>query len=218
MARRARPRFTLKAAISLDGAVATATGESRWITGAAARRDGHRLRARRDAILVGIGTVLADDPRLSCRVRGGRDPIRVVVDGRLRTPLDAALLGDSPRTIVATTVAAPAARERRLAARGAEVWRLGRGEVDLGALAGRLAAAGVRSVLVEGGPTLHRGFLAAGLADELVLYLAPRALPGGLSWLGGPPIGRLSDGFGFRLTGPPVRLGRDLKLVLRWAA
>jgi diaminohydroxyphosphoribosylaminopyrimidine deaminase / 5-amino-6-(5-phosphoribosylamino)uracil reductase len=220
-ARERRPWFTLKAAASLDGKVATWRGESKWVTGEAARREGHRLRDSHDAVMVGVGTVLADDPRLTVRgLRGGRDPVRVVVDSRLRTPAGAAVLGRG-RLIVATTRAAPAARERRLAAGGAEVWRLpGRRAVDLAALAARLAAAGVTSVLVEGGPTLHGGLLDAGLVDEVRLFLAPLVLGGagrrsGLSWIAGAGVDRLADAARFTQAAPPRRLGPDLLLSLR---
>ncbi len=209
-----RPAFTLKAAITLDGKIATVTGESKWITGDAARADVMRLRDTHDAVVVGIGTVLADDPRLSARRRGGRDPVRVVVDGALRTPLDAAVLTDSPRTIIATRADAPADREVALAARGVEIWRFpGTDRVDLAALALRLGAAGITSALVEGGGELHAGMLAAGLADELVVYVAPIVVGGAAkSWVGGDGVAALADAWGFALEGTPTVLGRDTRL------
>jgi diaminohydroxyphosphoribosylaminopyrimidine deaminase/5-amino-6-(5-phosphoribosylamino)uracil reductase len=224
---RRRPWFALKAAATLDGRIATGTGESRWITGAAARRDGHRWRDRLDAVMVGVGTVLADDPRLTARdVPGGRDPVRVVVDSKLRTPPTAALLprvgGSAARTIVATTAAAPAARERRLVAAGAEVWRLKArgGRVELGALSRRLAEAGITSVLVEGGAELHAALLTAGLGDEVLLYLAPAVLggrdgSGGPAWVGGEGVARLADAHRLRFVGPPIMVGDDLFLTAR---
>ncbi len=226
-ARAGRPWFTLKAAITLDGRVATRTGESQWITGAAARRDGHRLRAVSDAILVGSNTVLADDPRLTARGVRGRDPIRIVIDGRLRTPPDARLLparsGGSPAAvIIATTRSAPASRERRLCAAGAEVWRLGRGRhVDVLALARRLGERGVTSVLVEGGAGVHAALVDADLADELRLYLAPMVFGSGAGktmappWLTGDGVARIADAPRFAFFGPPERLGDDLVLVAR---
>lgn len=220
-ARQGRPWFTLKAAATLDGKVATWRGESKWVTGEAARREGHRLRDRHDACVVGVGTVLADDPRLTVRgLPGGRDPVRVVVDSRLRTPPRAKVLGRG-RVIIATGHAAPRAREARLAAAGAEVWRLpGRRGVDLAALAGRLAAAGIASVLVEGGPTLHGGLLDAGLVDEVRLFLAPLVLGGagrrsGLTWIAGGGVDRLADAPRLRVVAAPRRLGADLLLTLR---
>ena len=199
-----RPYVLLKAGISLDGRVATATGESKWITGAAARADGHGLRNRLDAILVGVGTVLADDPALTTRdVRGGRDPIRVVVDSRLRTPTNATLLprngGSDARTIIAT-VRGPhsrptSARVRSLQARGAEIWALPRAKtgVDLRVLLETLAvAADVRSVLVEGGASIHGSLLAAKLVDRVRLYVAPVVLGSGPAWANAVPAPTLA--------------------------
>ncbi|WP_096058425.1 bifunctional diaminohydroxyphosphoribosylaminopyrimidine deaminase/5-amino-6-(5-phosphoribosylamino)uracil reductase RibD [Haliangium ochraceum] len=225
-ARKGRPWFALKAAMTLDGKVATRTGDSQWITGPQARAHGHGLRDRLDAMLVGIGTVLADDPRLTARgARDARDPVRVVVDSRLRTPLDARLLPantSSPaRTIIAASERAPRTRERRLADAGAEVWRVGAGpRVDLEALAQRLAAAELNTVLVEGGAELHAAFVAADLADELLLYVAPMVLGGrgrdsGLGWLGGAGVERLADATRFSFRGDSESLGEDRLLRLR---
>ncbi len=218
-AREHRPYVVLKAASTLDGRVATAGGESQWITGAAARRDGHGLRGELDAILVGVGTALADDPRLTARGRG-RDPVRVVLDSQLRTPRTARLLPAASRSkvrvIIATTASAPAARERALVRAGAEVWRLGRRRrVDLAALVERLAAEEVASLLVEGGGEVHRSFLDAGLVDEVRLYLAPMAVAGGTGWIGGRGVAALADAWRFRFIGEPRRLGDDLALTLR---
>jgi diaminohydroxyphosphoribosylaminopyrimidine deaminase/5-amino-6-(5-phosphoribosylamino)uracil reductase len=228
-ARLGRPWFLLKAGITLDGKVATRTGESRWITGPEARADVHHLRDRLDAVMVAVGTVLADDPRLTVRdVSGGRDPVRVVVDSLLRTPptarvLPAASSGDA-RTIIATTEAAPIEREAALRAAGAEIWRVGAGSrVDLPALARRLAEIGLDAVLVEGGAELYAAMLAADLVDELVLYMAPLALGGrgssaGVPWIGGPGVDALAQAERFVFAGEPRRLGNDLVLTLRRAA
>ena len=224
-----RPWITLKAAMSLDGKVATWRGESQWITGERARREGHVLRDRHDAVLVGVGTVLADDPRLTVRgVVRGRDPVRVVVDSSLRTPPGAALLAEPPRgrrrprVIIATVARASPLRERRLTLAGAEVWRLPTrgGRVDLGAVIRRLAADGVLSVLVEGGPTIHGSLMDAGLADELRLFIAPMVVGGGgrrsaPAWLGGRGVDQLAAARRFRLVGEPRHVGDDLALVLR---
>ncbi len=226
-ARLGRPWFVLKAGMTLDGKVATRTGESQWITGPEARQDAHRLRDRLDAILVGVGTVLADDPQLTVRgVRHGRDPVRVVVDSRLRTPVSARLLpsnGSAARTIIATTEAAPRVREERLRQAGAEVWRVGPGpRVDLPALARQLSGADLNAVLVEGGADLHAAMIEADLADEVMLYVAPLVLGGrgvhaGLPWVGGPGSDALAQAARFVFTGAPYQLGSDLLVTLRRA-
>jgi diaminohydroxyphosphoribosylaminopyrimidine deaminase/5-amino-6-(5-phosphoribosylamino)uracil reductase len=218
-----RPAFTLKAAVTLDGKIATVAGQSKWITGELARADVHRLRATHDAVLVGVGTVLADDPRLTCRVRGGRDPIRIVLDGQLRTPPTAHLLPrrKGPRTIVVTTARAAEAKERALVRAGAEVWRLpahANGRPRLHELARRLGAEDLTSVLVEGGGEVHAAFLETRYADEVILYVAPKIVGGPApSWVGGKGLGSLASAYRFAPAGEPVRLGDDLRLVFRRA-
>ncbi|HET9626126.1 MAG TPA: bifunctional diaminohydroxyphosphoribosylaminopyrimidine deaminase/5-amino-6-(5-phosphoribosylamino)uracil reductase RibD [Kofleriaceae bacterium] len=219
-AREARAAFTLKAAITLDGKIATVAGESKWITGPAAREDVMRLRDQHDAVLVGIGTVLADDPKLTARLAGARDPVRVIVDSQLRTPATAKLWPCGPRTIVACASDAPAEREAALAAHGAEVWRIAAepgarsGKVDLAVLARRLASAGVLSVLVEGGGAVHADLLARGLADELVIYVAPKIVGGpAKSWVGGDGLASLAAAYAFVFDGAPVALGGDFRIT-----
>ena len=219
LARLGRPMFTVKAGVTLDGKIATRTGESQWITSEAARADAHRLRDTHDAVLAGIGTVLADDPRLTARVPGGRDPVRVVVDSELRTPPKAKLLPGAAkkgaRTIIATTARAPEKRERALAARGAEIWRFAaKGAVPLAQLAKRLGDAGLTSVLVEGGAAIHASIFAAGLADAAVLYVAPIVVGGPApSWVGGAGVAALAAAHRLRFTGTPVELGGDLRIA-----
>lgn len=214
-----RPAFTLKAAITLDGKIATISGLSKWITGPAARADVMRLRDHHDAVLVGIGTVLADDPWLTARLPGARDPIRIVVDTHLRTPPTAHLLPrkSGPRTIVVCGQQAPAAREAALVGKGAEIWRLGthrNGRVDLYPLNAMLADAGITSVLVEGGGEIHAYMLERGFADELVIYLAPKIVGGpAKSWVGGKGLASLTSAHKFVFDGDPVDLGGDLRLT-----
>jgi diaminohydroxyphosphoribosylaminopyrimidine deaminase/5-amino-6-(5-phosphoribosylamino)uracil reductase len=156
---------------SLDGKTALENGASQWITGPEARADGHRWRARACAILTGSGTVLADDPQLTVRVAGvSRQPLRVVVDSRLETPVTAQVL---PALIV--TASQDAGRRAALTAAGAEILDLpdGAGRVDLAALLAELAQRGINEVHSEGGAGLNGALLAAGLVDELLLYLAP---------------------------------------------
>jgi diaminohydroxyphosphoribosylaminopyrimidine deaminase/5-amino-6-(5-phosphoribosylamino)uracil reductase len=220
-ARAGRAHATLKAAMTLDGKIATRAGESRWITGPEARADAHRWRDRLDAILVGAGTVLADDPLLTVRgVAGGRDPVRVILDGRLRVPAKARLFhsGSPARTLVATTRDAPARRALALERVGAQVLRLpGKdGKLRPEALLRALAKAGLLSVLVEGGAETHAAFLAAGMCDRLLLYVAPRAVGGQAApgWLGGDGVAKLARAHAFRFAGPPHPLGDDLLLTL----
>lgn len=212
-----RPAFTLKAALTLDGKIATVKGESKWITGEAARADVHRLRDTHDAVLVGVGTVLADDPKLTARIAGARDPMRIVLDSQLRTPPRAQLLPKrrGPRTIIATTDRAPAAAERALVRAGAEVWRFPatkHGYVPLDRLATALGATNtMTSVLVEGGGEVHASFLQYGLADEVVLYIAPTVVGGpAKTWVGGKGVATLASAYRFQFEGPPQLVGTDL--------
>ncbi|AEF93934.1 riboflavin biosynthesis protein RibD [Desulfotomaculum nigrificans CO-1-SRB] len=179
-----RPFVVLKAATSLDGKIATATGESKWITGAAARTEGHRLRDIYDAILVGVNTILADDPALTTRLPEGRgkDPIRVVVDSTARTPTSARVLiqQSAAHTIIATTEAAPAERRASLMAAGAEVLVVpGQGpRVDLVKLMELLGQRQITSVLIEGGGKINGSALAAGIVDKVAWFLAPKIIGG----------------------------------------
>jgi len=173
------PFVTLKAAATLDGKTATRDGGSKWISGEASRHRVHRLRDQVDAVLVGIGTVLKDDPMLTARVRGGRDPRRVVLDSRLRVPENAKVIELSPLlTIIATTEAAPKEKAARLKDRGVQVLVLdsNKGRVDLKACLGKLGEMGITSLLVEGGSQINGSFLDEGLIDKLLLFLAPRLI------------------------------------------
>ena len=178
---RARPWVRVKLAASLDGRTALASGESKWITGEAARADVQRLRASSSAILTGVGTVLADDPSLTVRDFDiGRQPLRVVVDGHMSLRPEARLLHLPGKTLVVTAIDDDEYAEPLLAA-GAEVMVLSAGPdaVDLAALMQDLGQREVNDVLVEAGATLCGGLLHAGLVDELVLYLAPHLLGSG---------------------------------------
>lgn len=218
-AQKGRAHVTLKAAMSLDGRIATASGESRWISGPAARAVTHELRNVVDGILVGAGTVLADDPLLTTRdVVGGRDPVRIVLDGQLRVPPSAKMLraASAAPTWIATARGAPAGKRRALEAAGAVVLPLPAeaARVDLLALTTLLARRGLLSILVEGGGDTHAAFLAAGLCDRLILHVAPMAIGGrnAPSWLGGAGVRRLADAPRFELCGQPRLVGPDLVL------
>jgi diaminohydroxyphosphoribosylaminopyrimidine deaminase/5-amino-6-(5-phosphoribosylamino)uracil reductase len=212
---RRRPWVTLKAALSADGHVATATGQSQYLTGPTARRHVHRHRNRIDAVLVGSGTVLADDPLLTTRgVRGGRDPVRVVLDSRGRLPASARVLNpaSSAPTLVYTTEETPVSYERAIFSAGGEVVRVEaeQGHVALTQVLADLGERGLLDILVEGGPTVHGAFLRAGLVDAVQLYLAPKLLGGdALPVIGGPGARSLDDSW--LLTPPRIRaLGADV--------
>ena len=198
---RGRPMVTLKLARTADGFAASATGPRLMITGPAANARVHMMRAHADAIMVGAGTIAADDPLLSVRLPGleQRSPVRVVVDSALRTSPTAAVVagaGENPTWIV-TADNAPIEAERRLADRGAEVLRVrGDGEVDLAAALAHLAQRGITRVFCEGGPALADALAAAGLIDEVVLATAQRSLGGsGLPALGANLEGALASRF-----------------------
>lgn len=190
-----RPLVTLKAGITLDGRIASASGLSRWITGEAAREEAHRLRASSDAVLVGIGTALSDDPGLDVRLQGWKRedgfPYRVVLDAGLRLPKGAKILRGPQKTLVFTSAQASLSRERSLVRAGARVERVASrgGRLLLPAVLQSLLQTGVRRVLVEGGARIHGAFLRARLADRAALFVAPKLLGSGLSWFEGPSWG-----------------------------
>lgn len=193
------PFVVLKSAMTLDGKTATAGGHSRWVSNGASREEVHRLRDRVDAIMVGIGTVLRDDPSLTTRLPdGGRDPDRVVVDSQLRIPEAAALLHlkSAAGTLIATTDQAPGDKMERIREMGAEVLVLPRrdGRVDLQALLEVLGARGVQSLLLEGGAELNGAFWRAGLVDRVMMFVAPKIVGGdGKGVFAGPGVGAMSD-------------------------
>ncbi|MCU1588764.1 MAG: diaminohydroxyphosphoribosylaminopyrimidine deaminase [Frankiales bacterium] len=191
-----RPFVTWKLATTLDGRSAAADGTSRWITGPAARADVHRLRAEADAVVVGIGTVLADDPQLTVRPDPGRQPLRVVVDSDGRTPPEARVLDDSGPSLVLT--------ERDT------------GRHDAAGVLTVLHDRGVVSVLLEGGPTLAAAFMTAGLVDRVIGYVAPVLLGAGLPAVGDLGVGTITEAVRLRLCGAE-RIGDDVKLTLRRA-
>lgn len=212
---RMRPHVTLKCAMTLDGKIAASDRSSRWITGEAARREAHRLRSECDAIVVGIGTVLADDPALTVRLDppGPREPLRVVVDSRCRLPLTARLIasGDPGRVVVAVGDDAPGAHVEALVSRGVTVLQCKsrEGHVDVSDLCGRLFGLDVRGLLLEGGSELSWAFVEAGLVDRVAVFVAPILLGGA----GAPtPVGGrgLPLGGGMRLRSVEVRpVGED---------
>lgn len=176
------PFVILKLAASLDGRIATSTGDSRWVTGSASRRYVHQLRNQVDAVLVGAGTVLADDPRLSCRIPRGRDPWRVILDGRLRIPLKAHLLRqrEPGKTIVVTGPRSPRKKIEAIQDCGARVWNLPlrEGRIPFALLLKRLGEMGLLSVMIEGGATTASWALKEEIADKLLFFYAPKIIGG----------------------------------------
>jgi len=216
--RTGRPFVMMKAAMTLDGKIATAAGVSKWITGEEARRDVHRLRSAVDAVMVGIETVLHDDPKLTARVKGtsARQPIRIILDSTLRIPATATVL-PSPggQVLIATTTHAAKDRIDDLRARGAIVLPLPaeEGRPSLRACLEELGRRGVTSVLLEGGATVNESALRAGLVDRVILYVAPALLGGqdARSVIGGTSPQVLSDARrleNLRITS----VGNDLKI------
>ena len=194
--RTGRPFVTWKLAGTLDGRAAAADGSSRWITGEAARADVHRLRAESDAVVVGVGTVLADDPELTVRPDPGRQPLRVVVDSEGRTPAGARVLNGAAPSVVLT--------ERDT------------GRHDPAGVLRLLHERGVVSVLLEGGPTLAAAFVTAGLVDRVVAYVAPALLGEGPATVGRLGVGTIADAVRFRLC-DVTRFDEDVRLTLRRA-
>ena len=184
-----RPSVTVSYAQTLDGRIATAAGSSQWISAPESLSFTHRLRAEHDAIMVGAGTVCTDDPRLTVRLADGDDPLRVVVDSCLRTPLDAAVLAGTAAkgTVLAVTDRAPAALRAAAADLGATVLCLPRtpaGRVDLRALLEALAQLRVASVMVEGGARLITSLLREHLVDRVAVCIAPKILGSGTDAVG----------------------------------
>ena len=213
-----RPFVILKAAMTLDGKIATASGESRWITGEKARRQVHRLRSEVDAVMVGIGTVLHDDPELTARLPGRavRQPVRVVLDSHLRIPLTAHLFSAKGGEImIATTTHAAKPRIEKLQRQGATVLVLpaDQGRVSLRACLIELGKRGITSVLLEGGSEMNASAFSAGIVNRLRLYMAPAVLGGqdAKGIVGGAAPASLADAW--RLKDLRVsRVGEDLLL------
>lgn len=211
--RRGRPWLRMKVAASLDGRTALADGSSQWITGESARADGHAWRRRAGAVISGIGTVVADDPRLDVRLVATEvQPLRVIVDARLSIAPDARVLAPPGRALIATT-SGEGDRAAALRAGGAEVVALpdGRGRVDLEALVRLLAGRGVNELHAEAGATLNGALLQQGLVDECLVYLAPRLVGPGRDIATLPPLARLADATPLRFL-DCERVADDLRL------
>ena len=193
-----RPTVTVSYAQTLDGRLATASGDSQWISCPDSLRFAHELRASHDAVIVGAGTAFKDDPRLTVRHVPGENPLRIIADSTLRTSLTAAVLagGAAKRTVLAVTDRAPEGRCEEVQALGASVLRLPKnteGRVDLTALLWALGGMGVASAVVEGGAELITGFLRARLVDRLAVCIAPKVLGRGIEAVGDLGVRELSE-------------------------
>jgi riboflavin-specific deaminase-like protein len=210
-----QPFVTVKFAQSLDGRIATSTGDSRWISGPPSLRLAHKLRREHDAIMVGIGTVLADDPQLTVRLVKGRDPLRVVIDSNLRIPLGSRVLTDgaAAHTLVASSGNVDPDRMSEIQRLGAEILRLPSGPqgsgIDIVRLLEELGHRGVESVLVEGGKGIITALLAARAVDRLVVVVAPKIIGQGTEGIGDLGIARLSEAITFSSV-KTRRLGKDI--------
>jgi len=212
---RLAPFVTLKFAQSLDGRVATSTVLSQWLSGPDTLRFVHKLRRDHDAILTGIGTVLADDPQLTVRLVTGRNPLRIIVDSRLRIPLTARVLADGAAsgTIIVASESADIARVKRINNLGAEVLRLpssiDNSRVDLARLLRELDRRGIESLLVEGGKGIITSMLRLRAVDRLVVIVAPKIVGRGVEAVGDLGITRLDDAIVFS-SFKTRRLGADM--------
>ncbi|MGI8826428.1 MAG: RibD family protein [Chloroflexota bacterium] len=200
-----RPLVTVHYAQTLDGRIATRTGQSQWISCNATLELAHRLRAEHQAVMVGVGTVLADNPRLTVRMVPGSSPLRIVCDSTLRLPLEAHVLTDgAARTILATTPRAPSERCRAVSGLGAEVIIVSQdtqGLVDMPELLLRLVKLGISSVLIEGGSRLVTSALRRRLIDRLVVCIAPKIMGAGVEAVGNLDILRVDDALQFSHAG-----------------
>jgi riboflavin-specific deaminase-like protein len=211
---------TVKYAQTLDGRIATRTGQSKWISGEPARRFAHQLRGEHDAIMVGIGTVLADDPQLTVRMVDGRDPLRVIADSRLRIPLTARVIagGAARGTIIACGDHADSLRESEIQMLGARVIRIPAAEagvLDLDVLLEVLAGLGVGSVLVEGGSQIITWLMKKRLFDRLVIAVAPMIVGLGVDAVGNLGIGDIRDAIRFSKVETHA-LGEDVLIDARF--
>lgn len=200
------PFVHMKYAMTLDGKIATETGESKWISSEKSREHAHRLRGELSGIMVGIGTVLKDNPQLTCRVPNYPNPVRIVVDSQLRIPLDAAILSnqDQARTIILTTRFASEDKLRMLKAKDIEVIKVKSTDkrVDLNQAMNVLGKKGIDSILLEGGGQLNASALDAGIVNKLTAYIAPKLVGGqnAVSPVEGKGVQHMSDAYMFRET------------------
>lgn len=196
------PFVLMKYAMSLDGKIATQTGDSKWISSEKSREHAHHLRGYLSGIMVGIGTVLKDDPQLTCRVQGYPNPVRILLDSQLRVPLDSKILKnqDEAQTLILTTEYAPLSMQREIEKLGVEVLTVPERDekVDLKAALSELGKKGIDSILLEGGGTLNAAALEAGIVDKVTIYIAPKIIGGAeaISPVMGRGVEMMKDAYG----------------------
>ncbi|WP_226085626.1 bifunctional diaminohydroxyphosphoribosylaminopyrimidine deaminase/5-amino-6-(5-phosphoribosylamino)uracil reductase RibD [Mesobacillus sp. S13] len=210
------PYVTLKSATSLDGKIATVTGESKWITGEEAREDVHHFRHEHDAILVGVNTVIKDNPSLTTRLdSGGKNPIRVILDTTLRTPLDSRIVNDhAADTIIVTGTDADPERVRQFSERGIEIIKLETEKIGIVDMLKKLGDRSITSVYVEGGAEVHGSFLKDKAFQQVITYIAPKLLGGKTAptAYGGKGIARLEDTVPLRII-DVKQIGQDIRII-----
>ncbi|MDD4565169.1 MAG: bifunctional diaminohydroxyphosphoribosylaminopyrimidine deaminase/5-amino-6-(5-phosphoribosylamino)uracil reductase RibD [Eubacteriales bacterium] len=213
-----RPFVVVKTAISLDGKTTAPSGESKWITGEAARNEVQHLRNRYSAIMVGIGTVIKDDPELTCRLEGGKNPVRIILDSSLRIKRNSRVLTDQQRnpTIIACTDSASSERASEMEALGAKVLRcksLG-SHVDLEDLMDKLKELAIDSILLEGGSAVNDAAFSQGIASKVIMYIAPKIIGGEKSktFAGGKGIDQLNQAYPVWIESID-RVGGDIKIT-----
>ena len=214
-----RPYIVAKYAMTADGKIAAATGDSQWVTGDDAREDVHEYRHEMDGILVGIGTVLADSPSLTTRLvsKEGKNPVRIVLDSQLQTPLTAHVVQtDDARTIIVTSIDASKQRETALAAKGVTILRVAttHGSVDLEQALEALYKEGITDILVEGGAGVHASFFQQNLVQKAIIYMAPKVLGGAhsITPVGGADVQVMSEAIDFEFDTVNF-VGNDLRII-----
>jgi diaminohydroxyphosphoribosylaminopyrimidine deaminase / 5-amino-6-(5-phosphoribosylamino)uracil reductase len=211
------PYVTLKFAQTLDGRIATSSGDSRWISSRKSLRFAHHLRAVHDAVIVGGGTVIKDNPKLTCRLVRGRDPIRIVLDSDLSLPLDAEIFNDGKKTLIACTDSAMKEKKKAFEKKGIKILNIkkdSKGRVSLAELLQKLGSREISSVLVEGGAGVATAFLEENLVDRLLVIVAPKIVGEGLNAIGNLGAKKIEDAlhFSFRKI---TRSGDDLIVDIR---
>jgi len=210
------PFVTLKTAISLDGKIATVAGESQWITSAESRKDVHQFRHTHDAVLVGVNTVIKDNPSLTARLTGGaKNPIRVILDTRLRTPPESAVINDQQaQTIIVTGAEVDSTRVKQFSTKGIEIIKLATPEILIPDMLKKLSERGISSVYVEGGAEVHGSFLKEKAFQQVITYIAPKLIGGksAPAAFGGEGIAHLEDTVPLEIK-DVKKIGQDIRII-----